>query len=156
MAQQLGRTPRGVVGVGARCVCGAPLVATTAPRLPDGTPFPTMYYLTHPGITAAISRLEAEGAMREMNDRLVTDADLAAAYQRAHEMYLTDRTALAAALQIPAVTEIEGISAGGMPNRVKCLHALAAHALAAGPGVNTFGDEVLTAIAYAPDKCGCE
>ena len=50
---QLGRPARGVIGIAARCACGNPTVVATAPRLPDGTPFPTLYYLTHPAATAA-------------------------------------------------------------------------------------------------------
>ena len=117
-------------------------MVTTEPRLPNGTPFPTTYYLTCPRVNSRIGTLEASGLMREMQDRLGADPELAAAYQRAHEGYLADRAAVgrAAALDVP---EIEGISAGGMPDRVKCLHVLAAHALVAGPGVNPFGDEVL-------------
>ena len=42
--------------------------------------------------------------------------------------------------------EIDGISAGGMPDRVKCLHVLAGQALAQGPGTNPLGDEVLEAL----------
>jgi hypothetical protein len=75
--------------------------------------------------------------MKEMQDRLREDPDLAAAYRAAHEAYLAYRATLG------EVPEIEGISAGGMPDRVKCLHVLAGHALAAGPGVNPLGDEVL-------------
>lgn len=120
-----------------RCACGLPDVVETEPRLPDGTPFPTLYYLTCPRAAAAISTLEASGVMRRMAGRLQADPDLAAAYQAAHEQYLGQRTAIA------DVPEIEGISAGGMPDRVKCLHVLAAHSLAAGPGVNPLGDEVL-------------
>jgi uncharacterized protein len=41
------------------------------------------------------------------------------------------------------VPEIAGISAGGMPQRVKCLHVLAGQALGQGRGVNPLGDEVL-------------
>jgi hypothetical protein len=41
------------------------------------------------------------------------------------------------------VAEIDGISAGGMPSRVKCLHVLAAHSLAVGRGINPLGDETL-------------
>jgi len=152
--EQLGRGPRGLVGVAASCLCGAPLVATTAPRLPDGTPFPTMYYLTHPGITSAVSRLEADGLMREFNDRLAEDSDFAAAYMAAHLAYIADREALAQQLGLD-VPEIAGISAGGMPTRVKCLHALVGHALAAGPGVNPVGDEVLAKIGYTPETCIC-
>lgn len=121
----------------------------TEPRLPDGTPFPTVYYLTCPKATGAIGTLEAGGMMAEMQERLATDPELAAAYRRAHELYLADREALG------HVEEIAGISAGGMPNRVKCLHVLAGHALAAGPGVNPLGDEVLAAIGawWQPTEC---
>jgi hypothetical protein len=142
IAAQLGRSPRGIHAIGHRCPCGNPDVVTTEPRLPNGTPFPTTYYLTCPRVNARIGTLEASGLMREMQDRLGTDPELAEAYQRAHEAYLADRAAVGevAGLEVP---EIDGISAGGMPDRVKCLHVLAAHALAAGPGVNPLGDEVL-------------
>jgi len=137
---QLQRPPRGVAGVASRCPCGRPAVVATEPRLADGTPFPTTYYLTCPRATAACSTLESQGVMAVMTARLGQDADLAAAYRRAHEAYLADREALG------AVPEIAGVSAGGMPDRVKCLHVLAAHALAAGPGVNPLGDETLAAV----------
>ena len=140
VGRQLGRPPRGLVGVAHRCPCGRPDVVETAPRLPDGTPFPTTYYLTCPRAAAAIAGLEASGAMRTMDARLAADAELAAAYRAAHDDYLARRRDLG------DVPEIAGISAGGMPDRVKCLHALAAHALAAGPGVNPLGDEVLAAV----------
>lgn len=139
IAAQLGRAPRGLLGVAHRCPCGLPDVAETAPRLPDGSPFPTLYYLTCPLATAAVSRLESAGLMREMTDRLA-DPDLATAYREAHADYLRRRAELA------DVPQIAGISAGGMPERVKCLHVHVAHALAAGPGVNPFGDEALAAI----------
>lgn len=142
MAAQLGRPVRGVHAIGHRCPCGNPDVVTTEPRLPNGTPFPTTYYMTCPRAASRIGTLEAEGVMKEMQDRLATDPELAERYQAAHEAYLADRTAIAEAGGFD-VPEIEGISAGGMPNRVKCLHVLAGHALAAGPGVNPFGDEVL-------------
>ena len=137
--RQLGRVPRGMAGVAHRCPCGQPDVVRTAPRLPDGTPFPTTYYATYPQLTAAVSTLETLGVMRDMQARLATDPDLAAAYRRAHTAYLADR----AALGDGDVPEIDGISAGGMPERVKCLHVLVAHALAAGPGINPLGDEAL-------------
>ena len=109
----------------------------TSPRLPDGTPFPTLYYLTCPRATAAIGTLEASGLMRDMTERLGADPELAAGYRAAHDA--TSRAASRSA----HVGEIAGISAGGMPNRVKCLHVLVAHSLAAGPGVNPLGDEAL-------------
>jgi hypothetical protein len=140
--QQLGRTPRGIAAIGHRCPCGLPDVVTTEPRLPNGTPFPTTYYLTCPRAASRIGTLEGSGLMKEMEARLGSDPELAAAYRAAHEAYLADRDEVgrAAGMSVP---EIEGISAGGMPDRVKCLHVLAAHALAAGPGVNPLGDEVL-------------
>jgi uncharacterized protein len=137
---QLGREPRGMVDVAHRCPCGLPDVVRTAPRLPDGTPFPTLYYLTCPRATAAVGRLESSGLMRSMTERLGADADLAAAYRLAHEGYVVARE------RLEAVPEIAGVSAGGMPRRVKCLHVLVAHALAAGPGVNPLGDEALAAL----------
>lgn len=133
---QLGRAPRGTHSVAHRCPCGNPDVVETEPRLPNGTPFPTTFYLTCPKATAACSRLESAGLMREMADRLAEDPDLAKQYRAAHEDYLARRAA------IGSVPEIAGISAGGMPDRVKCLHVHLGHALAAGPGVNPFGDEV--------------
>lgn len=149
LRSQLGRTARGVIGIAARCACGNPTVVATAPRLPDGTPFPTFYYLTHPAATAEMSRLEADHIMRELQDELAASADLRETYQRAHEAYLADRS------QFGDVPEIEGISAGGMPTRVKCLHALAAHALAAGPGVNPIGDAALARSQWTPRRCAC-
>lgn len=139
--EQLGREPRGVAGVAWRCNCGRPGVVATEPRLPQGTPFPTVYYLTNPRITAAVSTLEASGLMAEMSARLLTDDDLAARYRAAHESYLADRATLG------DVPEIEGISAGGMPTRVKCLHVLVGHSLAKGPGVNPLGDEAVDLLA---------
>jgi hypothetical protein len=134
---QLGRPPRAMHEVAHRCPCGNPDVVATLPRLEDGTPFPTTFYLTCPRAASMIGTLEASGLMREMTDRLADDPELAAAYQRAHESYLAFRESLA------HVPEIEGVSAGGMPTRVKCLHVLAAQALAQGSGVNPLGDEVL-------------
>lgn len=143
---QLGRMPRGVAGVAWRCPCGNPGVVATVPRLPDGTPFPTTYYLTCQRATAATSTLESTGVMVEMTQRLASEADLADRYRSAHEAYLADRDRIGAEAEIGAVPEIEGITAGGMPNRVKCLHVLVGHALAAGPGVNPLGDEAVDAL----------
>ena len=137
VSRQLGRPARGVAEVAHRCPCGEPDVVRTEPRLPDGTPFPTSFYATCPRLTGALSTLESRGVMREMNERLGSDADLRAAYTAAHHDYLERRA------QLGDVPEVAGVSAGGMPTRVKCLHVLVAHSLAAGPGVNPLGDEAL-------------
>jgi hypothetical protein len=129
-----------MLGVGHRCRCGNPDVIVTAPRLDDGTPFPTTFYLTCPRLVSTIGTLEASGLMAVMTARLGQDLELADRYRVAHEDYLRRRAALG------DVPELSGVSAGGMPDRVKCLHVLVAHALAAGPGVNPFGDEALAAV----------
>jgi hypothetical protein len=146
---QLGRRPRAVREVAHRCPCGLPDVVATEPLLADGTPFPTLYYLTCPRAVSAVGALEASGLMREMTERLAVDEKLAAVYERAHRAYLADRES------VRPVAEIAGVSAGGMPDRVKCLHALLAHALAAGPGVNPLGDETLALVAdwWADGQC---
>lgn len=137
VAAQLGRPPRGIRDIGHRCPCGLPDVVTTEPRLPDGTPFPTTFYLTCPRAASAIGTLEASGLMQEMTSRLARDPALAASYAEAHRAYLAVRE------EMGEVPEIAGISAGGMPDRVKCLHVLAAQSLAMGRGVNPLGDEVV-------------
>lgn len=149
VSAQLGRPARDVIGIPARCVCGAPTVVATAPRLSDGTPFPTFYYLTHPAATVAMSDLEATQVMAEFTDILNADEDMQKQYLVAHEQFIADRES------VDVVPELDGISAGGMPVRVKCLHALAGHALAAGPGVNPIGDLALERSSWSPEVCQC-
>ena len=144
VSEQLSREARGVVGIAARTSTGEPTVVATSPRLPDGSPFPTFYYLSHPEAVAAASRLEAVGVMNEYNELLAEDEDLRAQYRAAHEAYIADRDS------VGEVAELAGISAGGMPTRVKCLHALIGHALAAGPGVNPIGDLALERCGWSP------
>ena len=148
---QLGRSPRDVHAIAYRCPCGNPAVVETPPRLGDGTPFPTFYYATCPRLTAAISTLETTGLMGEMNDRLTQDPDLAHAYQVAHNDYIAARSELG--VDVP---EVENVSAGGMPSRVKCLHSLIAHSLATGPGVNPLGDEALAKLPQWWKTAPCE
>lgn len=120
VAAQIGRPPRGAQAVSARCGFGLPAVVRTAPILEDGTPFPTLFYLTCPVAVRDLGRLEAHGRMRELNEALAEDLALRDSYAEAHEKYLE--------LRGPAGPN-EGVTAGGMPNRVKCLHALYAHEL---------------------------
>ncbi|HWC82550.1 MAG TPA: DUF501 domain-containing protein [Pseudonocardiaceae bacterium] len=138
ITQQLGRRPRALRAIAFRCPSGHPAVVQTSPRLSDGTPFPTLYYLTCSRLTSLVGTLEASGLMREMTERLAGDEDLAAAYLRTHQDYLAERNAIES-----LGTEV---SAGGMPGRVKCLHVHLAHTLARGTGVNPFGDETLARI----------
>lgn len=121
----------------------------TKPRLHNGTPFPTLYYLTQPAATAAVSTLEASGVMVRYQNLLGENEAVAAQYQKAHQSYLQEREA------IEHVAEIEDFSAGGMPVRVKCLHALVGHSLAKGPGVNPIGDLALSELDWSPSRCQC-
>lgn len=140
VTQQLGREPRGVLEISYYSPDGRPGVVKTAPRLPDGTPFPTLYYLTDPRLTAEASRLEVAHVMKWMEARLAEDEDLAADYLAAHEHYLAERNAIE-----DLGTDFTG---GGMPDRVKCLHVLIGYALAEGPGHFRLGTE---AVAIAAD-----
>ena len=153
LAAQLGRVPRGIVAIAARCVCGRPTVVRTAPRLDDGTPFPTSYYLTHPAAVKGCSTLEAEHLMEELNTLLAEDPQIADAYAAAHEDYLARRA------ELGTPEEIDGVSAGGMPTRVKCLHALVGHSLAVGVGINPIGDRTLEVLRerglWDPTRCSC-
>ena len=132
---QLGRPPRAMRAIAHRCGCGLVDVVETNPRLEDGTPFPTLFYLTCPRAASAIGRLESEGLMKSMTARLAEDPDLQERYDAAAADYLARRDALEVLGTAPAQ--------GGMPVRVKCLHVLVAHSLAVGRGVNPFGDEAL-------------
>jgi len=149
VSEHLGRPARDIVGISARCVCGKPIVVVTKPRLAEGTPFPTVYYLTQLAATQAASRLEAEGAMAIYQQRLMDDPEAAAQYRAAHEAYIRTRQSM------EVVPEILDISAGGMPDRVKCLHALMAHSLSVGPGVNPVGDWALADTPWSQGSCEC-
>jgi hypothetical protein len=149
VTRQLGRPARDILAIASRCVCGRPLVVKTKPRLGNGTPFPTLYYLTQPAATAAVSTLEASGYMAELQELLQQDEAIASQYLKAHQQYLSEREA------IEVVEEINDFSAGGMPTRVKCLHALVGHSLAKGKGHNPIGDLALDALEWSPEVCKC-
>lgn len=138
VSAQLGRPVRGMLAVSARLKNGEPAAVLTEPRLPDGSPFPTMYYLTHPELVREASTLEASGEMQQLQQQLQENPELQEAYLAAHRSYLSQRASLA------EVEEIADFSAGGMPSRVKCLHALIGHSLSVGPGVNPIGDRAIT------------
>jgi hypothetical protein len=138
---QIGREVRGSVAVAARCRYGLPAVVRTAPRLPDGTPFPTMYWLACPAARVAVGRLEAAGWNARLSQRVAAEPDLAAAHAAAHRAYLAQRDALGRLPGDPGV--------GGLPGRVKCLHALYAHEVATG------GDPVGRVVRRVIDPVDC-
>jgi hypothetical protein len=121
---QIGRPVRGSVAVAARCRYGLPAVVRTSPRLDDGTPFPTLYWLTCPAARSAVGRIEAAGWNAKLSERVAAEPDLAEAHATAHADYLAQRDAIEPLPGDPGV--------GGLPGRVKCLHVLYAHELATG------------------------
>ena len=138
---QIGRGVRGSVAVAARCRYGLPAVVRTAPLLPDGTPFPTLYWLACPAARVAVGRLEAAGWNAVLSERVATEPDLAAAHAAAHQDYLAQRDAMAPLPGAPGV--------GGLPGRVKCLHALYAHHAATG------ADPIGRIVSQAVDPIDC-
>ncbi len=122
-SRMIGRPLRGRSAAAVRCAWGLPAVLRVDPRLDDGTPFPTTFWLSCPLANRAVGRLEASGVMRDLSARLAEDAAFADAYHGAHDRYVAARDALGP--PVPGEP-----SAGGMPGRVKCLHALYAHHLA--------------------------
>jgi hypothetical protein len=138
---QIGRDVRGSVAVAARCRYGLPAVVRTAPRLPDGTPFPTLYWLACPAARVAVGRLEAAGWNTLLSRRVAAEPGLAAAHAAAHASYLAQRDAIASLPGNPGV--------GGLPGRVKCLHALYAHHAATG------ADPVGRIVSHAVDPIDC-
>jgi hypothetical protein len=119
---QLGREPRGGWRVARRCACGLPQVIETDPRLGDGTPFPTLWWLTCRSLCSAVGRLEGSGWMAGVNRGLASDPERRAELGRAVERYVEARDAR-------EVLPGKGHPGGG-PERVKCLHAHVAQQLA--------------------------
>jgi hypothetical protein len=155
--RQLGRYPRGMVAVGRRCdVCGTPLVTVTRPLVDGKVPFPTTFYLCGTAAVRAASRLEAQGVMAQYSQLVHDDAKVSAAYHRAHRLYLAFRHALAVRLG-DTEEHIESVSAGGLPTRVKCLHALIGQSLVMGPDANPIGDMALERMKdeFSPSVCRC-
>jgi hypothetical protein len=123
VSAQLGRPARGRSAVVHRCAYGLPTVVRVDPRLPDGTPFPTVFWQTCPALRSQIGRLEADQAMVGINQRLDTDPDFQAAHEAAQQRYRRFRDDLGGPLPGDPW-------AGGNPRYVKCLHVHAGHALA--------------------------
>ncbi len=130
----LGRPSRGESAVAHRCTHGLPTVVRVSPRLKDGTPFPTVFWLTCPLVKRNVGTLEADQVMVGLNQRLAEEPELAAEYAAGSERFVAFRDELGGPL--PGNT-----SAGGMPGHIKCLHVHAGHTLATND--NVIGHEAL-------------
>lgn len=123
---QIGRSQRADSEVVSRCHLDLPVVIQVPPLLDDGTPFPTLYWLSCPAAVARIGRLESSGGVRRMEAKAEADNAFGAALEEAHRSYAGERDALVPPDARPAPSGGVGGSAKG----VKCLHAHYAHARA--------------------------
>lgn len=117
----------------------------THPRLEDGTPFPTLWWLTCRKLSTEIGRLESSGWMSTLNERLSADLAFHAALAKSTRAYLETRDRLEP-LQ-------SGGHPGGGPDRIKCLHAHAAHHLVTED--NPVGEHVLRTLAWVEPESPC-
>src|SRR4051794_19924522 len=153
--RQLGRAPRALVRVAARCPHGGPAVLEQAPYADDGTPFPTTYWLSCRALVEAVGRLESDGGIAELEAELAADDALRGDRRHVEARVAARREALAGAG--PHVDDgaalrsgIGGTAPGG---GLKCLHAHAAVALASGP--YALGERVLerAGVSYPQECC---
>lgn len=152
--RQLGRKPRAYLRVARRCPFGAPAVTEQAPYDSAGKPFPTTYYLTCRHLVAAVSRLEAAGGIERWSAALAEDPELAASLAAATEEQRAVRRELAGGRvghEGGASLEL-GIGGASRPEKLKCLHAHAAFALAR-PGYE-LGERILAEVEPLwPERC---
>jgi uncharacterized protein len=152
--RQLGREPRAFLRVARRCTFGAPAVTEQAPYDSAGEPFPTTYYLTCRHLVAAVSRLEAAGGIERWSAALEEDPELAASLAEATEEQRAVRRELAAGRvghEGGASLEL-GIGGASRPEKLKCLHAHAAFALAR--PVYELGEQILAEVEPLwPERC---
>lgn len=132
--KQLNREPRGYIGVGSYCQCGAPNVIKSKPFL-NNCIFPTFLYITCKKLNQQIGKLESTGYMKYLNNELYNNALLQTQYQLSYEHYIDKRNEFGIIFNNPGV--------GGMPNTIKCLHALVAYSLTYGKGINCIGDKCI-------------
>ncbi len=158
VARQLGRTPRALRRVVVRCPYGRPAVTEQDPYDANGAPFPTTYYLTCPHMVASIARVEAAGGVERWSQSVAEDADLRGSLLRATDEQRAVRRELAAGTfgQDEGSSLDLGIGGSHSPERLKCLHAHAAFALAR-PGYE-LGDRILAELdpLWPSDRCCSE
>lgn len=133
---QIGRPIRAESEVVARCHLGMPVVVEVPPHLDDGTPFPTLYWLTCPVANSRIGRLEGAGGVKRMEAKAESDSEFDSDLEDAHRAYERERDARV--INVDGPQPSGGV--GGARTGVKCLHAHYAH-FAAG-GSNPVGELV--------------
>jgi hypothetical protein len=158
VTRQLGRSPRALRRVVARCPYGRPAVTEQDPYDANGDPFPTTYYLTCPHLVASLARVEAAGGVERWSRTVAEDGDLGRSLERATEEQRRIRRELAGKRsgKDEGGSLDLGIAGSGSPERLKCLHAHAAFALAR-PGY-ALGDRILAELdpLWPSDRCCSE
>lgn len=125
---QIGRPLRAESKVVVRCHLDMPVVLEVPPHLDDGTPFPTLYWLTCPLANSRIGRLEGAGGVKRMEAKAASDPVFGAALDAAHDSYAAERSSRLTRTDAPQPSG----GVGGAATGVKCLHAHYAHAAAGG------------------------
>jgi uncharacterized protein len=149
--RQLGRPPRALLRVAARCPWGRPAVTEQAPFGAGGDPFPTTYYLTCPHLVTAISRIEAAGGVERWTRAAAEEPALRASLERANAEQRALRRVLADGVEGPGLNL--GIGGSSRSGSLKCLHAHAAFALAR-PGYE-LGERILAELVGLWPEEGC-
>ncbi|MFN2595495.1 MAG: DUF501 domain-containing protein [Actinomycetota bacterium] len=142
----MGREPRGTWAVAHRCHLGIPTVVENHPVLEDGSPFPTLFWLTCPILVKRLGKQEAEGSMVAATERLASDRVLKSRQSSALARYIDRRNQ-------HALLDADTAVPGGDPDRIKCLHAHVAHELADPP--NPVGAMALAIAGWPECVIGC-
>ena len=119
VAAQLGRPLRSSADVVVRCHLGLPVVTRVPPLLDDGTPFPTLFWLSCPLAARRVGRLEGAGGVAAMDRRARRVPEFARRLQEANRRYAAERDARLS----PDVSPRPSGGVGGAGGGVKCLHA---------------------------------
>ena len=116
---QVGRPMRSDVTQVGACNLGLPTVVGVPPFLDDGTPFPTMYWLSCPLAVKRIGRLEGMGAVKQLQEYGIANPEFAQALEERHAEVAVERNREIG--DRPGPRPSGGVA--GTTTGVKCLHA---------------------------------
>ena len=144
--RQLGRAPRGLVGIAHQTADGVPVVLQMR-SLVDDQPFPTLYWLSSLDLHKALAEIETAGWVKQIEAELAEDPAFRAAYRQNHLDYVRQRWD---AMHADDKSRIEtlgfshlfdkyGIGGIAQWDKVRCLHMQYAHHLC---GENVIGQRL--------------
>ena len=88
---QLNRNLRSEIKVAVKCHFDLPVVVDVPKNLDDGTPFPTMYWLTCPMYIKKVSTLESHGMVKELDNQLNRNRKLRKLWLKRQKSYEKER-----------------------------------------------------------------